>query len=412
MRRLVSKHEALVEDPLHRAAGEADERLVQHAAIEPEIDGHDGRRRQASRAIEEIAKRRRLAFEQLGKREPRDRRDDAGRGPPLVTGFDGRHLTTPVAVVAHDNLRERTSADRSSVALDVLTRGLRVHQVERFGRKGDGGGLGVVPEHLREHPREGGRRGLIRRLIERRERQRGPQHLTNARRLAVSHEPALDRLSRRRRFHGRPRPELSARVLQWRRHPQRGQTIPPRKRLPLEHPGDEMERCRQRRTCEARAPQGAIDHRHRELRIEAHVVQRADVAQEREGLGIAPEQNVLSVVHELARLAVGKRGRASPEASTRFEHEHARAAPGEAGGGAQAGKAGADDDDVEAGQVHSHCLSAMSACRGRGTRARAVNTSCPLRSMRVSVSEYTARMISAATSRLRSSGGSASFARL
>jgi len=172
-----------------------------------------------------------------------------------------------------------------------------------------------------------------------------------------------------------------------------------------------MERCRQRRTREARALHRGVDHRHRELRIEAHVLQRADVAQERERLGIAPEQNVLSVVDQLARLAIGKRGRASPEASTRFEHEHARATPREAGRRAQAGTTGADDDDVEAGQVHSHCLSAMSACRGRGTRARAVKTSWPLRSMRVSVSAYTARMISAATSRLRSSGGSASFAR-
>ena len=61
--------------------------------------------------------------------------------------------------------------------------------------------------------------------------------------------------------------------------------------------------------------------------------------------------------------------------------------------------------------VEIHCLSAISACCGRGTRARAVNTSWPLRSMRCSVSKYTDRMISAATRRLRSSGGSAVSAR-
>src|SRR5436853_6479115 len=101
-----------------------------------------------------------------------------------------------------------------------------------------------------------------------------------------------------------------------------------------------MERRRQRRTGEARAPHGAIDHRDRELRLETHVVERTDVAQERERLGIAPEENVLSVVDELARLPVGKRRRTPAEASARLEDEHARALSREAGRGAQAGKAG------------------------------------------------------------------------
>ncbi len=119
---------------------------------------------------------------------------------------------------------------------------------------------------------------------------------------------------------------------------------------------------------------------------------------------------MLPVVDQLAGFAVRKGGRASAEPGPRFEHEHTRALAGEPDRGAQAGEAGAEDDDVRTRQFHSHCLSAMSACRGLGTRARAVKTSYPLRSIRFSVSKYTARMISAAISRFRSSAGLPSIA--
>src|SRR5207342_112867 len=104
-------------------------------------------------------------------------------------------------------------------------------------------------------------------------------------------------------------------------------------------------------------------------------------------------------VDQLAGVAVRKGGRASAQPGPRFEHEHTRALAGEPDRSAQAGEAGAEHDDVRARQFHNHCLRAMSACRGLGTRARAVKTSYPLRSIRFSVSKYTARMISAAISR-------------
>ena len=61
---------------------------------------------------------------------------------------------------------------------------------------------------------------------------------------------------------------------------------------------------------------------------------------------VAAEQHVLAVVDELAGVAVGERGRASAELRPRVEHEHALARLGQHGRRAQAGKAGADDDDV------------------------------------------------------------------
>jgi hypothetical protein len=78
-----------------------------------------------------------------------------------------------------------------------------------------------------------------------------------------------------------------------------------------------VEGRRERRTDEARADAAAVDHRDGELRLKAHVVQRADVAQEREGLGVAAEQDVLTVVDELARVAVRKRRRATAEPRAR-----------------------------------------------------------------------------------------------
>src|SRR6185503_9718037 len=103
-------------------------------------------------------------------------------------------------------------------------------------------------------------------------------------------------------------------------------------------------------------------------------------------LDVAADENVLAVVDQLAGVAVGERGGAPAESGLRLEHQHVRAVFRQAGGCAQAGEAAADDDDVEgrSSQVSSHCLNAMIAWRGRGTRARAVNTSWPLHSNAIS----------------------------
>src|SRR5207253_7794424 len=99
------------------------------------------------------------------------------------------------------------------------------------------------------------------------------------------------------------------------------------------------------------------------------------------------------------------------EAASRLEHEHPGVVARETDGRAEAGKSGAHNGHVEGHGCHSHCRTAMKAWRGRATRTRPENTSQPLRSMRVRVSKYTARMISAATSRRRSSTGRAAMAR-
>ena len=96
---------------------------------------------------------------------------------------------------------------------------------------------------------------------------------------------------------------------------------------------------------------------------------------------------MLAVVHERAGLAVGERRRAAAEPAARLDDEGPRAARGQARRRAEPREARADDHDVESLHVHSHCLNAMKAWIGFGTRARAVNTSWPLRSIRRSVSK-------------------------
>ena len=90
----------------------------------------------------------------------------------------------------------------------------------------------------------------------------------------------------------------------------------------------------------------AIDHGDGQLRLHAHVIEDAHLAEKVERRGVAPEQHVLAVVHDLAGFAIGKRGRAAAEPRSRFEHEHAGAVLRHPHGRAQSRKAGADDDRV------------------------------------------------------------------
>ena len=85
---------------------------------------------------------------------------------------------------------------------------------------------------------------------------------------------------------------------------------------------------------------------------------------------------MLAVVDQLASLTIRKSGRTPPKPGARLEDQHAGAALRQTDRRTQAGEAGADDHGVvtiHAG--HSHTLSAISACCGRGTRARALKTS-------------------------------------
>src|SRR5205823_171899 len=141
-------------------------------------------------------------------------------------------------------------------------------------------------------------------------------------------------------------------------------------------------------TRQPRPLPGAIDHRHVQLAVERHVPAGADLAEKCERVRVTAEEHVLTVVDDLTRVAIGEGGRAPPEPRTRLEHDHARAAARQRNRCAQPCEPAADDGDVVVGQSgHSHCFTAMSAWRARGTRAGAVNTSYPFRSIRRSVSK-------------------------
>ena len=144
---------------------------------------------------------------------------------------------------------------------------------------------------------------------------------------------------------------------------------------------------RQSRTNETRRSSGSIDHRDAELRLDAHIGGGADGLQKLERVGVAAEQHMLAVVDQLAGFSIGKSRGAAAKPTTRFHDQDARTVPSQPDGRTQSGESRADDDDIVSAYGHSHCFTAISACLGRGTRARAVNTSYPLRSMRSRVSK-------------------------
>src|SRR5947207_10562442 len=132
------------------------------------------------------------------------------------------------------------------------------------------------------------------------------------------------------------------------------------------------------------------------MRLYCDGVHLAELTQKRERLVVAAHEHVLAVVHELAGLAIRERGRAAAEPRLRFDDEHACAVARETHGGAQAGEAGADHDDVVLRpglrpgsrlvvrglrqftgpyRLVSHVRIAMNACRGRATRTRSEKTS-------------------------------------
>ena len=108
------------------------------------------------------------------------------------------------------------------------------------------------------------------------------------------------------------------------------------------------------------------------------VVERADIAQERQRVCIAAEQDMLAVIDGFARLPIGISGRSSPKTAAGFEDRYTSALTSQPYGRTQAGESGADDGNVELApgtrvvhDCHSHCLSAIIAWVGRGTRAPA-----------------------------------------
>ena len=139
-----------------------------------------------------------------------------------------------------------------------------------------------------------------------------------------------------------------------------------------------MQRRRQPGTIQPRLHAIAIDHRHGELRLKAHVIAGADIAEERQRFAITAHQNVLAVVHQLAGLPIAKRGRAAAQPVPCFDHLHARAAARQPDRRAQSGETRANDDDVVTALAHdgnNHSRSAIAACTGLGTRVGFEKTS-------------------------------------
>jgi len=274
-------------------------------------------------------------------REPGRGADDGRGAQRLVTHGDVRH-----ALGGCDDACSGVCAYGGAARLQVRTGRLGIHLVERFDRKRERGITSVGPEHLREHARERQRRRAIDRLVQRRHRQRFPEQLHQSWRLAVADEPLLHGLARRGRQTIGAAAHVRTRIFQRLTEAKHRQAIAPGERFPVHDTGNQVQRRRQWRADETGPHAAPVDDRNRQRGLDAHVRFRADAAQEREGLVIAPEQDVLTVIHPLARLAIGERRGAAAKRRTRFEHEHARAAIRKRTRGAEAREAGANHNYI------------------------------------------------------------------
>lgn len=114
---------------------------------------------------------------------------------------------------------------------------------------------------------------------------------------------------------------------------------------PPEDTGDKMERRRQLGTLQDRSSPCAIDIWHRERRLHPHAIRRADPLEELERGSITAEENVLSVIYQLAGFSVAKGGCPAAELRPRVSDEDTSSLCRKCGGRAKAGKSSAYDDD-------------------------------------------------------------------
>ena len=132
---------------------------------------------------------------------------------------------------------------------------------------------------------------------------------------------------------------------------ERGQAIAKAERPPSKQSPHQVERRRQRHGSQARPLACAIDDLQIQRRIECHRIGDANRVEKGERLVVAAEEHVLAVVEHLARLRIGKRGSAPAQTPALLDDQDPRAPLGEPDGGAQPGKAGANDDDVRLGHA-------------------------------------------------------------
>ena len=103
------------------------------------------------------------------------------------------------------------------------------------------------------------------------------------------------------------------------------QPVAPSERLPVEEPRRKIDRRGQAGQAQPAPLSGAIDEIDLERRLHADAILGAYLPQKREGLVIAAEHHVLSVVDALAGLRVGKRGGPPAQHGLRLEYGDARA---------------------------------------------------------------------------------------
>src|SRR5262249_7712126 len=130
---------------------------------------------------------------------------------------------------------------------------------------------------------------------------------------------------------------------------QGGQPVTQAEGWPAQQTADEMQRRWQRRGLQTRRDTTPGDDLDLQPGVEAHLVFRAKRPPELESRAIAAGECVLPVVDELTGRGVLKRGGAPPEPAALFDHDNSRAARRQAHGRAEAGEAGADDDDIRPG---------------------------------------------------------------
>ena len=108
-----------------------------------------------------------------------------------------------------------------------------------------------------------------------------------------------------------------------------------------------MQRRRQRRTPQDRAPARLVEVGHLERGLHADVALGADAPEQAERLPVAAKQHVLPVVDELPGLAIGEGRGAATELPARFQHEHAPPRLGQRRRRRESGHAAADHRHVE-----------------------------------------------------------------
>ena len=375
----VAEQPLLVEHPLHGPPRQPEECRVGDGAIEPQVHGHDRRGRRGVGRVEHRRERRRLGPERGSEAVPRHGADHRARPDLVIAGAHRQRRRRPGA---DDRAHGRSATAPPRVSTKERAGG-RVEVVERRHRQAERGGVAALEDPI-EHERERCRRGDVDRLVERRHGERLPEQLDQPRRLAHAAQP-LPHGFVGRAASGAERHPQSQRNRS--RQPSAGHRSRPASRCSGDGSGGHSSRDR----APSRSTMSSDS-------LAASRTPRfgADAPEKLEGLAVAPTTTCWPLSTALAGGRIGERRGPAAERRPRLEHEHAGAALGQRGRGAEPGEAAADDDHIGlnahgAGRLSRRRESAleaprfehrprpdaraMSARRGRGTRMRLLKTS-------------------------------------